>query len=95
MPEHEYDVGDIVRLRAAFTIDAAPVDPTSVTFKVRSPDGDIIEYATVDLDHTALTGVYERDVVVDAEGRWFYRAESTGAQAAGEASFYVKETVFS
>lgn len=92
-----FDVGDVVRLAFVFT-DAADVatDPSTVTVKVRAPDGTIttLTFANNEVVKDSA-GHYHYDVDVDQDGIWRYRAESTGtAQAAVESRFEVRKSAF-
>ena len=93
-----YDKGDLVRCSGAFT-DAAgdACDPTGVVFKFQDPSGNETTY-TYGTDSELVkdsVGNYHVDVDTDEVGYWYYRFEGTGTgQAAGEASFIVRETEF-
>lgn len=86
-----YDVGDKVRLSAAFTdISAVAQDPGGVEFKIRAPAGTVTSYvygvgAEVVKDST---GNYHVDYLISAAGRYRYRfAGVTSGQAASERQF--------
>ena len=94
-----YDVGDEVRLSAAFEKPAnTPADPGTIVFKVKDPSGNITTY-TYGSDAQLVkdsTGNYHVDVTIDEEGTWFYRFTGTGTVvAAGESFFYARESHFS
>ncbi|HRP25949.1 hypothetical protein [Thauera sp.] len=95
---NSYDLGDQVRLSAAFTdADGAPVDPTVVTVKYSDPTGDVTDLTYgVDVAVTQEAGgSYYVDFVPDRAGQWRYRWESSGAvTAAAEGSFLVKRSSF-
>lgn len=89
-------VGQGVRLTATFTADdgVTLLDPTTVTFSVKSPSG-----VTTTLTGGQVTrvsaGVYQVDVVGSEAGSWYYRAAGTGsAQAAYEGAFRVSSSKF-
>lgn len=89
-----FDVGDKVRLSAAFQdIDSVAQDPGGVTFTLRAPDGTLTSY-TYGTDAALVkdsTGNYHVDVVVAAAGRYRYRfAGVTTGQAAAENVFRVQ-----
>jgi hypothetical protein len=90
-----YQVGDVVRLRAAFTdLSGVPADPTAVTVKIRNPAGTVTTPAAVN-DATAV-GAFYYDLAVTSSGTWTYRFEGTGAvTAADEATIYVERSAFS
>lgn len=92
----EHDVGDLVVLQGEY-IDpdtGDPVDPTTVTIEVKTPD-DAIDTKVYITDPEVVkvsTGVYTRDWSVTQEGHHWYRWSSTGiGQAAEEQSFLVKK----
>lgn len=87
-----YDVGDLVRVTAAFTdVDGAAVDPTIVKLQVRSR---LISAVYTDAVQDG-TGLFHRDVPVDCSGVWYYRWTGIGAvEAGGEGAFQVKSTMF-
>lgn len=92
-----YDIGDGIRLNAAFTVSDVATDPTTITLKLKDPSLNSTSYtyalATVDKNST---GNYYKDVTLDEAGRWFYRWEGTGAViAATEVLFYVRLSEFS
>lgn len=93
------DVLDLVRVKAAFTDDAGdPADPTTVTFRIRTPAGVESAYAFGGPGGEVVRdglGLYHVDVTVTESGRWHFRTEgSAPAQAAEESSAYVRETLF-
>ena len=90
-----FDIGDLVRLKAAFT-DAesgAAIDPDTVAFRVREPDGTLTDYAyPAEVTKTAV-GAYQVDVDADQAGSWRWRVFSTGnGQAAEEDGFTVRKS---
>lgn len=74
------------------------VDPTTITFKLMGPDGDIDTYVYGTDDEVAKTstGDYYIDVMPDFPGRWHYRWESTGTNMATvvEGDFVVQRSRF-
>jgi hypothetical protein len=72
--------GDTVRLSTTFKVDDVPTDPDTVTLVVQHPDGTQDSFTTADFGNPS-TGVYTRDVEVDAPGRWMWRWRGTGAAA--------------
>ena len=87
-----YTRGTLVRAQAVFANAAGTlVVPTSVTFRVRAPDGTVTTPAV----SNPSTGVYTTDIDANAEGDWHWRAEGTGAyQGAAEKQFTVTEGRF-
>ena len=88
--EHEYEVGDVVRLRDTVTDfdTGAAVTPTPIAVKVRKPDG-VLFTGTPQQDGATNEFVY--DYLTDQAGVHHYRFDGGGAGAgAGEKAFYVK-----
>lgn len=90
-------VGSLVRLQVTFTnAAAAAADPTAISLKVQKPDGTetTYTYALAELMKSG-TGIYYRDVTIDAAGAWYYKFAGTGAiVAAAEDSFAVEDSQF-
>ena len=91
-----YDVGDKIRMSAAFTdIDDAASDPGGVQFKIRAPSGTVTTYvygtdAEVVKDST---GNYHVDYLIATAGRYRYRfAGVTSGQAAAPGAFRVQNS---
>lgn len=95
-----YYKGALVRCRTQFrdpeTQDAY-VDPASVTFKVRAPNGTTTTYVygtDAQLVKESV-GHYRADVNADQAGQWTFRFESGGTyQDADEATFTVLAGAF-
>jgi len=91
MAASEYEVGQRVRLSAAFSVDGSAVDPTLATFRVKTPSGAV---SSLPVTRDGV-GAYHADVDVTEAGTWYWRAEGTGAaQAAGESAFVGKHSEF-
>lgn len=91
-----YDVGDGRRLTATFRdINGQLADPTTVTFRMTTPDGATTEYGygvDAELVRDSL-GVYRVDWTVTQPGRHHYRWAGDGdVVVAEETSFTVRET---
>lgn len=71
---NRYDLGDPVTLTASFTLDGAPVDPTTVALEVRRPSG---AWSTVAVTKAAV-GSYRYDLTADTSGVWRYQWTGTG-----------------
>lgn len=91
-----HDLGDLVRVTAAFTDpddDDSAFDPDSVRLSVREPDGTVTTYvygvdALIEKDSV---GNYYADIDAEAPGVWYYHWHSTGdGQAASEKRFQVR-----
>lgn len=91
-----YDVGDVVRLSAAFTNSAGTaVDPSSVTVQYRQWLVDPASFTTlvygVNSVVKASVGNYYHDLAVNSDGEWRYRWNGLGVNAAGaEERFMVR-----
>ena len=92
-----YDIGDKVRIKASFKNLAKELDdPTTVTIKIKKPDGTEIPYVyDVDAVYRTETGKYYYDLTFDASGRWYWRWVGTGdVHTADEGSIVVRETAY-
>lgn len=98
MAVNQYDVGDLVTVSAEFRSRAGVLtDPTTVVVKYQAPDTTETSktYGTDVEVVKDSTGCYHLDIDVTAAGTWYYRFNGSGAiQAAGEQSFFAKDTVF-
>ncbi len=98
MRTNEYDIGDEVRVSAAFqSLANVLTDPTTVTVKVKDPANAITSYVYGTDEELVKdsTGMYHLDVTPDQSGTWYYRFASTGTvTAAEEKSFLVRESNF-
>ena len=81
-------VGDLHRVSATFRNAAGvPTNPTSVTFRLRTPAGVVTTPAPV----SDGSGVYHYDVNVTQVGRYEYAFSGTGSVVAAEpGDFYVQ-----
>ena len=90
-----YDVGKAIRLSAVwYDEDAAPVDPTTVTLKVKSlvPATTTYVFGTDAEVIKDRVGHYHADLTItgSGDGYWWFRWEGTGAAVgADEAKFFV------
>jgi len=82
-----YDVGDRVRFSATFKdINGTAMDPTTITFKIKSPSGTTTTYVygqNGELVRTG-TGTYRVDFDMTEGGVWNYRWEGSGALVVAE-----------
>ena len=81
-----YDLGDTRRLSAVFTVAAnspPATDPTTLTFKMREPDGTVTSYVEgTDAELVKdSTGNFHVDWLTAKAGRHVYRWIGTGAAA--------------
>lgn len=82
-----YDIGDLRRLSVTFSdIDGTEADPTTVTFKMREPDGTETIYAYGTDAELVKDGVgrYHVDWTLTQAGRHVVRWEGTGVVATAE-----------
>lgn len=95
---NEYGINTLVRVSVLFTdnaVPAVPTDPTTVTLKIKAPDGVVTTKTTGDLVHDG-DGAYHFDVLANQEGRWFFTYEGDGAVqvSSPDAFFDVSDSVF-
>jgi hypothetical protein len=88
-----YPRGSVIELAATFRDDQGnALDPTTVTFTTRDPNGNLATYqypSATNISHNG-TGVFVCTFVAGTTGQWYWRAQSTGiGQAADEGEFYV------
>jgi hypothetical protein len=91
VPSYEYTEGDLLRITGNFTdLDGNPVDPTTVTFTAKQPDGVILVRDQDDVEVVnESVGSYYTDWNLSMAGVWRLRTESTGlGQAAEERVVY-------
>lgn len=88
-----YHVGDEVQLTATVTdLTDALVDPSTVTFQVRTGDGGFLSPV---IPTRVSLGVYTYLQPATGSGNWYWRVVCTGAAvAANEAAFFVLPTDF-
>ena len=68
-----------VRFTATFRdLAGALIDPTSVTWSIRKPDGSLVDPAPVTTSNPS-TGVYHLVYELDTAGRWKVEAQGDGA----------------
>jgi len=78
------DIGDTLRLAVTFRNSASAVaDPTTVTLKIREPNGTETDYVYgTDIEVSRdSAGAYRFDLMLDASGDWYVRWIGTGAVA--------------
>lgn len=95
MSFNTYDLGDLVRVSAAFTDVAlgGAIDPDVVKLTIKEPDATVTTYVygtDAELIKDSI-GNYHADIDADQSGTWYYRWWSTGSgQAAAEKRFDVR-----
>ena len=91
-----FDIGDLIRLSAAFTDPNSnddPIDPSTVTVLWKDPAGTVTTkiYLTDAEVIRASLGNFHADVDMDTAGEWSSRWEGSGTgQAAEEHSWIVR-----
>lgn len=91
---NSYDVGALVRVAVAFTVDTIATDPTTVSASAIDPLGAVRTLTPI----KDSVGNYHAlvDLTAAYPGIWTYRWTGTGAcQAAEEDTFYVEKSAFS
>lgn len=85
-----YDQGDVWTPQATFKVSGVATDPTTVTVRVKKPDGTVTVAGPVAGGTggsgivRASAGVYTFPVTLDNAGYWFARFEGTGAATGAE-----------
>lgn len=93
MPYNTYDQGDLIQIRATFTISGSYVDPTYVSFYFRDTVGTITEYIYgVDAEVVRTsTGSYYFNYHVPAYGQYYSSWYASGSVYGKEENmFYVR-----
>lgn len=77
-------VGSLAKFTATFRVLGVATDPTTVTFKLKAPDGTETSYVyeTDDEVERDGEGIYSAAIVWIAPGRWWESWVGTGACAA-------------
>lgn len=69
-------IGDMPYVEALFTDAGGPADPTTVTLRIRKPDGT----ETTNSSPTRVSvGLFREYVLLDQSGRWLWQFKGTGA----------------
>jgi hypothetical protein len=88
-----YDIGDLVKLSATFTVGTTPTDPTTITLHLKDPSGNVVDYVFgvgTTIVRTSA-GAYYANITPDETGLWWYRWEGAGAvQTTDEEPFRVR-----
>lgn len=86
-----YEQGNLVRLTGEFAdaVTGAPVDPTTVTFRIRTPDNAVTEYTYPSTVIKNAQGSYYVDWPAVLPGRYTYRFFSTGIGMASRDKVFV------
>jgi hypothetical protein len=91
---NEYDIGDLVRVEAVFSLDDVNTDPSVVKLTIVNPASETWIYydTSPEMMHTA-SGMYHLEFIPSGHGAWYARWEGYGTvQAAGEETIYVKRS---
>ena len=93
-----HDIGDRATIKAEFVEDdeVTPVDPSSITYQVKEPDGTITSEDETDATNPAVgTWLWPLPKAFDAAGTWYVRVEATaGVQTAEELTLEVGRSQF-
>ena len=75
-----YQFDTLVKLTTTFTEKdgVTPVDPTTVTLYIKTPDGTVTAYTGGEITRVS-TGVYTYEITTSQVGRWIYKWQGTGA----------------
>lgn len=89
-----HDIGDLRRLTGQFkNIAGAVKDPTTITFKMREPDGVLTTHVFPTVIVKDSIGTYHVDWTIAKAGRHVWRFEGVGALVATEEQdFYARRT---
>ncbi len=89
-----HDIGDLRRLTGQFKDIAGVVkDPTTITFKMREPDGVLTTHVFPAVIVKDSTGTYHVDFTITKAGRHVWRFEGTGdVVATEEQDFFARRT---
>lgn len=80
-----FNRGTAATVTTTFALSGVLTDPTTVTLQVRTPAGVFTTYTYANSQITRnSTGIYHRDVTLDAEGIWTFRTAGTGAVVAAD-----------
>lgn len=91
-----YEINNVVRTSASFINSGSLMDPTTIEYSVKRPNGTITIYPSTcaTLVHEG-TGLYHVDLTVDLSGTWYYRFSGSGAATgANEELFNVVPSQF-
>jgi hypothetical protein len=97
-----YDYGAVVRVEITVKDPFSdppnqPIDPTGISAMLKKPDGTVVNHSYGgggSIIKTAV-GIYRLEFVVDEEGEWLYRFETTGiGQGAVERKIIVNNSAF-
>jgi hypothetical protein len=92
-----YTKGQVVVVTASFSVDGELDDPTTVTFKVKDPSGNVGTFVYgIDPEVTRVSlGVYKTEIECDESGDFWYRIEADGSVIdATEKTFTVANSQF-
>ena len=89
-------IDDTARVVGTFTISGVDTDPTTITFKIEDPNGNVTVnlYGSSNIVKDSV-GIYHLDVLLTVAGNWDFRIVGTGAvQAASEQQLTVQQSFF-
>lgn len=92
-----YVVGQEVTFPFTFKVGGVPVDPESLTFRVKDPDGTVytFEYDNSPEISRVSEGVFEGKFTLNKPGTWYDRWEANGNVSVAESSKFVYPSQFS
>ena len=91
-----YDIGDLVFLTVAVSVDGVPTDPTALAIDVMAPDG-TVTHATLAGGGVIrdAVGAYTYPLAPTDDGRWRFKWWASGnVQAAEQGAFRVRWSRF-
>jgi hypothetical protein len=95
---NQHDIGDLIRMDAEFRNNQDVLtDPTTVTFKLKLPDGELIiyVYGTDEEVERLDEGIFRVEHLAEISGSHPYLWRGTGTVAqVEESSFYIKRSNF-
>jgi hypothetical protein len=91
-----YNIGQKVRLQGIFKVLGVNTDPTTITLKIKSPAGVSTTYTfALGTVTRSDTGIYYKDLSINASGAWHYNWTGTGlVEAADETWLLVEHSEF-
>lgn len=86
---NKINVGDLITLEGKFKVENVLTDPTSVTLKVKDPDGTVVTFSHPSTISKVSTGVFTKDYTVAKAGLHEYWWVGTGTCQAVESRSFV------
>ena len=75
-----YDIEQSIDLKVTFALpDGTKIDPTEVHLQVKTPSGVVAHYKYTQSEITKTdVGMYQKTIIVNEHGDWWYRFAGTG-----------------